>query len=234
MACSSHSPRMPCSARKPSKDEPTLPFFLFVIPEHLLHTLERESQVLRRRLLRLLDKAVQQHHAFPRHAENHPPDLSISQIAPHFPQAVCRDCDNRACQAASRTRPSECPAPPVCDLPRSAPGPTPARGGFRGRIRRRTPGASWSGRSIFIVPKMAHVGKDLLLYKRRLPELSSGAGQVFPKPICSRVAAAESAGQAGCSRYRRRTAVQALSGTPKPSKGTTGCVPSSADNGFMT
>ena len=35
-----------CSARKPSKDEPTLPFFLCVISEHLLHTLERESQVL--------------------------------------------------------------------------------------------------------------------------------------------------------------------------------------------
>ncbi len=101
------------------------------------------------------DKAVQQHHALPRHAENHPPDLSISQIAPHFPQAVCRDCDNRACQAASRTRPSECPAPPVCDLPRSAPGPTPARGGFRGRIRRRTPGASWSDQSILIVPNPA-------------------------------------------------------------------------------
>src|ERR1039458_7712795 len=88
MACFSHSSRMPCSARKLSKDEPTLPFLLFVISEHLLHTLERESQVLGRRLLRFLDKAVQQHHAFPRHAENHPPDLSISQVAPHFPQAV--------------------------------------------------------------------------------------------------------------------------------------------------
>src|SRR5450631_985030 len=64
MACSSHSSRMPCSARKPSKDEPTLPFLLFVISEHLLHTLERGSQALGRRLLRFLDKAVQQHHAF--------------------------------------------------------------------------------------------------------------------------------------------------------------------------
>src|ERR1022692_4889158 len=88
MACSSHSSRMPCSARKPSKDEPTSPFLFFVISEHLLHTLERESQVLGRRLLRFLDEAVQQHHAFPRHAENHPPDLSISQVAAYLPQTA--------------------------------------------------------------------------------------------------------------------------------------------------
>jgi hypothetical protein len=59
MACSSHSSRMPCSVRMPSKDEPTLPtfpFLLFLISKHLLHPLERESQVLGRRLLRFLTK----------------------------------------------------------------------------------------------------------------------------------------------------------------------------------
>src|SRR5580700_8805191 len=40
----------------------------FSSSQHLLHTLERESQVPGWRLLRFLDKAVQQHHAFPRHA----------------------------------------------------------------------------------------------------------------------------------------------------------------------
>jgi hypothetical protein len=52
-----------------------------------------------------------------------------------------------AYRAASRIRPSECPDPPVCDLPTLAPGPTPVRAGCRGRIHRRTPGASWSGQS---------------------------------------------------------------------------------------
>src|SRR5882672_4459979 len=79
---------MPCSARKSSKDEPTLPFFLCVISEHLLHTLQRESQVLSWGLLRFLDETVQQHHALPRHAENYPPDLSISQVAPYLPQPI--------------------------------------------------------------------------------------------------------------------------------------------------
>src|SRR5579872_4874799 len=88
MACSSHSSRMPCSARKPSKDGPTLPFLFFVISEHLLHTFDRKSQVPSRCLLRFLDKPVQQHHPFPRDAKHNPPDLSISQVAPHFPQAV--------------------------------------------------------------------------------------------------------------------------------------------------
>src|ERR1035441_3973612 len=59
-----------------------------VISEHLLHALERESQILGWGLLRFLDEAVQQYHAFPRHAENHPPDLSISQVAPYLPQTV--------------------------------------------------------------------------------------------------------------------------------------------------
>src|ERR1035438_4947752 len=74
-ACSSHSSSMPCSAKKSSKDEPTLPFFLRVISEHLLHTLERQSQIPGCGLWRFLDEAVQQYHAFPRYAENHPPDL---------------------------------------------------------------------------------------------------------------------------------------------------------------
>src|ERR1035438_1312700 len=79
---------MPCSARKSSNGEPTLPFFLCVISEHLLHTLARESQILSWGLLRFLDEAVQQYHAFPRHAENHPPDLSISQVAARLPQTA--------------------------------------------------------------------------------------------------------------------------------------------------
>src|ERR1017187_5397739 len=79
---------MPCSARKSSNGEPTLPFFLCVISEHLLHTLERESQIPGWGLLRFLDEAVQQHHAFPRHAENHPPGLPISQFAAYLPQTV--------------------------------------------------------------------------------------------------------------------------------------------------
>src|ERR1035441_7535640 len=79
---------MPCSARKPSNGEPTLPLFLCVISEHLLHTLERESQIPNWGLLRFLDEAVQQHHTFPRHAENHPPDLSISQVASYLPQTA--------------------------------------------------------------------------------------------------------------------------------------------------
>src|ERR1035441_2832961 len=79
---------MPCSARKSSKDEPTLPFFSCVISEHLLHTLEREPQIPGWGLRRFLDEAVQQYHSFPRHAEDHPADLSISQVAAYFPQTV--------------------------------------------------------------------------------------------------------------------------------------------------
>src|ERR1039458_9924206 len=139
---------MPCSARKSSKDEPTLPFFLRVISEHLLHALERESQILGWGLLSFLDEAVQQYHAFPRHAENHPPDLSISQVAPYLPQIVAETA-NRACRAANRIRPSECPGRPACDPARIAPGSTPVRAGCRERFHRRTPGASWNGRSIF-------------------------------------------------------------------------------------
>src|ERR1017187_7398095 len=141
---------MPCSARKSSNGEPTLPFFLCVISEHLLHTLERESQILSWGLPRFLDEAVQQHHAFPRHAENHPPDLSISQVARYRPQTATETATVRACRAATRIRPSECPGRPACDPPRIAPGSTPARAGCRGRIPRRRPGASWNGRSIFI------------------------------------------------------------------------------------
>src|ERR1017187_5221272 len=77
---------MPCSARKLSKDEPTLPFFFCVISERLLHTLQRESQILGRGLPRFLDEAVQQHHAFPHHAENHPPNLPIGQVTAYLPQ----------------------------------------------------------------------------------------------------------------------------------------------------
>src|SRR2546430_10486709 len=42
-----------CSVRKPSKEEPTLPFFLCVISQHLLHTLAREFQILDRKSTRL-------------------------------------------------------------------------------------------------------------------------------------------------------------------------------------
>src|ERR1035437_2075176 len=163
---------MPCSARKSSKDEPTLPFFLRVISEHLLHALERESQILRWGLLRFLDEAVQQYHAFSRHAENHPPDLSISQVAPYLAQTVAETATIGHAERPTEIRPSECPGRPACDPARIAPGSTPVRAGCRERFHRRTPGASWNGRSIFIVPKMAHIGKDLLrIGVHRQPEI---------------------------------------------------------------
>jgi hypothetical protein len=62
--------------------------FLVRHSEHLLPTLEREPQIPGWGLLRSLEEAMQQHHAFPRHAENHPPDVSISQVATYLPQAV--------------------------------------------------------------------------------------------------------------------------------------------------
>jgi hypothetical protein len=90
--------------------------------------LERECQVLGRRLLRFLDKAVQQHHAFPRHAENNPRDLSISQAAPTSHRPLPTATTGHA------ERPAEFD---LLNVP--------------------APAASWSGRSIFIVPKMAHI-----------------------------------------------------------------------------
>jgi hypothetical protein len=115
--------------------------------QYLLHTLERESQVLDRRLLRFLDKAVQQAPCVPAPRRKSPARSFRQSGRSALPTGRCRDYDYRACRAASRIRPSECPGPPLCDLPRLAPGPTPGRAGCRGRIRRRTPEAS-SERSI--------------------------------------------------------------------------------------
>src|ERR1017187_2814609 len=79
---------MTCSAKKSEKAEPTLHLFLCVLSEHILKSLKRKPQIPGWGLRRFLDEAVQQYHTFPRHAEDHPADLCISQVAAYFPQTV--------------------------------------------------------------------------------------------------------------------------------------------------
>src|SRR5258705_12281357 len=70
---------------------------------HLSFALQRELDVLLRRLLCLLDEAVQQDHMAIAHAEDHPRDPVAIKVASYFPQADAR--------LASQTQPSECPSP---------------------------------------------------------------------------------------------------------------------------
>src|SRR5258705_3282089 len=55
---------------------------------HLSFALQRELDVLLRRLLCLLDEAVQQDHMAIAHAEDHPRDPVAIKVASYFPQAV--------------------------------------------------------------------------------------------------------------------------------------------------
>jgi len=55
---------------------------------HLSFALQRELNVLLRRLLRLLDEAVHEDHVTITHTENHPRNPVAIEIASHFPQAM--------------------------------------------------------------------------------------------------------------------------------------------------
>src|SRR5674476_356595 len=74
-ACSSQVSRVPSS-----------PCFLL----HFLHAFESQFHVLGRRLPRLLDEAVKQHHAPTDNAENYPAYFSVCQVAAHLPKPVSK------------------------------------------------------------------------------------------------------------------------------------------------
>src|ERR1700736_3008501 len=69
---------------------------------HLSFAFQGKVNVRLRRLLRLLDEAVQQDHGAAAHAENHPRDPVAVERGAHLPQALAEGCAMR-----SPNRPSE-------------------------------------------------------------------------------------------------------------------------------